>query len=323
MFMFKQNQNGSSLIQVLIASALVMTLSLGVSELIVNSSRAQKANAVKFTWSLAQSEILSMISNKDMCTQSITSSAQYLDLTQASDPTGQNISLTSFSGETLSKDAKISNGDLTIQSLSIKNPNKITDISGNKELWSVKLNMSALATQNLLGGKQLSNDLDLGLFLTVDASNNEILECSLTPGDDVLSGVCTSIGGTFDENTGDCDLPKQSASESCAQLGGTYNTSSKKCEIDPDPRTICTTLGGNYSGGKCSDLPSKQASSFSNLRFKCPSKNDSRHGCSSTCSGQQQKGATCTWYKCNAGHAQHREHGHSCSTKIIENCTAI
>lgn len=322
--MFEQlNNKGSSLLQVLIGSAMVMAISLGVAELIVTSNKAQKANAIKFSWSLAQNQILSLISNKDMCTQSITSTQQYLDTAQANTPQGHPISFNSPNGDIYQAQRVISNGDLRIKTLSIKSPSKITDLSGSRELWSVKLNMSAESTRDLIGGRQFSNDLDIGMFLTVDASNKAIQDCSLTPNDDVLSGVCLSMGGSFDNTTGDCTMPQKTAQQSCQELGGTYNTGSGKCEIAPNPATVCTTLGGTYSGGSCKNLPSSSTTSFANLRFRCPSRNDSSHGCSSTCSGQTQTGATCEWYECNATQPQHREHGHRCNVKHIVNCTAI
>ena len=187
-----KNQAGFSLVQVLIAAGLIGIVSLGVAQLMVESSRVAKSNQSKIDQVVTVSSISNILLTESKCTAAMKNQA-YIHA-DASTSNGQEIQLTMPDGTIYKKGNPIPGSNLEFHSLKIKNSTDETDPpTSPTKVYNVQMTAQLKGKTNLVGG-QLYNEKDIAnFFITVDPTN-QIQSCSSQLG---LYYLCNKMGGAI------------------------------------------------------------------------------------------------------------------------------
>lgn len=214
------NQNGFSMIQVLISIGIAMVSALAITSVLDNSMRAQKSMTLNDDLSYQVSLIQMSLSTKSICNLNLPSFKNKANGTISFD--SSNLSNVDFSVE------KIQNGPSNVlltsgESLPGQNNTKVT-ISMNHFVEIVPnsiylaemrfdLDKSSNVKGTILGAKFITRKVPISLKTTSIGSTQSIVECyvkesALSQEDikNIKRDMCLSLSGTFDENTSLCDI---------------------------------------------------------------------------------------------------------------------
>lgn len=248
-----KNQAGFSLVQVLIAAGLIGVVSLGVAQLMVESSRVAKSNQTKIDQMVLVSKVSGILLTEKQCSDAIKN--QPYNNALASTKGGQEIRLIMPDGEVYQKGNTVAGTNLEFHSLKIKNSSFVDNLPSGGRIYSAGMSMQLKSNNNLVGGS-LYNEKDIANFyITTDAAN-QLQTCSSQLG---VSYICSQLqGGTYDPATHKCTVKPQ-PKETCDAIKGKFDPKTgtcnqfayKNCGKYKHGQTYSTTSGGScgFGGG--------------------------------------------------------------------------
>lgn len=192
------NNKGMSLIQVMVAVGLTSVVTLGLSQMMVMSTKATKRTEVKMSSFVLINELQTMISVEDTCEYAITGTTQRYDHSKAR-PGGDGMDLTFR----LQDGRVLKSGEQYDQNLDIARV-YIEDSSrqGTSDQYKADLMVTFKPRVQLIGG-ELKPQQAGTVLLTVDPTTREILSCAKEP-EISKKQMCETLDGTYDEGSEKC-----------------------------------------------------------------------------------------------------------------------
>lgn len=250
------NQNGMSLMGVLVAAAIMGILSVAAIKLMELMSKGHKSSMQNFNITSSAEEMRLYLTTEEACTASLNG---YDVLSEAE------FVLKNKAGEDkFKKGTRLENG-VTIQRLYLKRPDVLTDP------YRGALNAILVAERTFKNEKATTKRI---LKVIANVKGNKITKCLSYETEAIESSVkrsCTYTGGKINAE-GDCEykeiddessfhgaVKQLSLKQMCEFVGGTINGSSETCLIQnlggdfkvAVQKAACEMLGGNYVGSKC------------------------------------------------------------------------
>lgn len=251
------NENGMSLMGVLIAAAIMGVLSVAAIKLMELMSKGHKSSMQNFNITSSAEEMRLYLTTEEACTASlqnydVLSEAEFVLKNKAGE-------------EKFKKGTKLENG-VTVQRLYIKRPDVLTDP------YRGALNAILIAERSFKKDKSTTKRI---LKVIANVKGNKITKCLSYETEAIESSIkrsCTYTGGkinaegdcVYDEINKDSSLKgavkKVSTEQMCDYFGGFLSGDS--CVItklkDPFKKLVqesaCEMLGGNLVGNKCLNI---------------------------------------------------------------------
>lgn len=217
--MIKLNNNGFSLLQILVAVGLLSLVSLGVADLMVNSNRASKSMSTKMERLIFYTEVSNSLLTEKNCSDAIQNNP--FNLTKINSVDGMEFSLNLPGLGQVSAGQDIQSTNLSVESLSMSSAVHQGVSAGGGNVYRVNINAKVKSKTSILGGTSLAPIPLPGIFVTV--VGGMITNCS------------SELGVAY----------------LCKQMDGVFDPSTNKCNVSPTPEEACNLVSGTYSSGKC------------------------------------------------------------------------
>lgn len=214
------NQNGFSVIQVLVSVGIAMISALAVTSVLDNSMKAQKSMTLNDDLSYQVSLIQMSLSTKNICGINLPYFKNKANGTLSFD--SNNLSNVEFSVEKIQNSPSniilINGGALPGQNNTKVNilMNHFVEIIPNS-IYLAELHFDLDKSSNIkgttLGARFITRKVPISLKTTAIGSTQSIVECYVKESTfsqedlkNIKRDMCLSLSGTFDENTSLCDI---------------------------------------------------------------------------------------------------------------------
>lgn len=285
----RRSELGSSLIQVIVAVALLGIVTLGFASMISQMSNAQRLVQSRQDLSILADEIQVMFSNPTACRSGLPPGLTF-DGAKAAvrfpPPTGEPpfqfdgmpFSYQLNARETLRSGQDLQNYALRTNRIQLVNADNMGPDSTGRTVYRAKI-IGHFSPRGITSGLTDFNTKILASgYFTVDTSQ-QIVGCSDTSPTDLnqLASTCQALGGSFNTDNNRCAMPTNLA-DLCPQLNGTLKDG--KCEI-----TAASGAGGGTGSGTTRSLWSQTGqqvhiSQLGNFT-RCPASASTGQSCSS------------------------------------------
>lgn len=214
------NSKGFSLIQVLVAAGLIGVISLGVAQVMVQSSRTSKATQNKLDQMITYSTLNDAIDREEFCKPAMQGNPF-----DGSIPAKQEVTITMPDGTVYQKGNPVPNTDLIFESLNLKaiSPAVTGPIAGSS-VYQVELN-AQVKTDSLNLGGSMFKEKKVGVFYVTVNSANDIINCSSEAS---VAYICNKMNSDYDPATNSCKV-RPDPELTCKDLGGKYDSTIKAC----------------------------------------------------------------------------------------------
>ncbi|MBS1969802.1 MAG: prepilin-type N-terminal cleavage/methylation domain-containing protein [Bdellovibrionales bacterium] len=236
-----KKQQGFSLLEVMVALAVVSFLSFTVLQLIFTNLKATKAVELAASLDNLTTEVSMALKDPAVCQSNL---ANFATTTLPSPLEGGAIGLTQVTLPAMTKPLVINNASLANEpstkiALSIDTIKQITTVS-----YLANINFNLDKGQGFLGARNIVRRIPIAL--TLASAGGEVTGCSTfgttaggtTPGGSGSSTtpaeICALLGQALDPKTGLCagaNEKEVTLEKVCASVGGTYNEDTQKCTV--------------------------------------------------------------------------------------------
>lgn len=239
MVRYRSSQEGSSLIQVMVAAGILVVVGLGFSTLMTQFYAAQNSASVRQNMSVLAFEVQGIFSNPTACQNSLIPGTTFdLGRAQTIYPSG------SFAFGGLPFQMRLNNYEVR---------------SGTRlENYRLQANQFQMVNGRLVGQDESLNPVYrinlIGQFSPSDQNAPGLKDFATMT---LASGYVTVTAGTISKCSATSLADIDELVRTCAALGGVYDPVAKKCRISPDLNDpivigeLCTKLGGSFSNNKC------------------------------------------------------------------------
>lgn len=278
------NQNGMSLIQVMVGLGLMSVIGLGVAELMVTSAKIQQRSDVKVSQLILLNEMQSIISNEDTCTTMVSAVNQTYNQAQAQSTNGWDIKFQVAPGEVYKTDYPFGN-NLKIKRLYL-NQQALVGSTAGVDTYRGKLTMDFETTAQTIGGALQSKEIGF-IYYDVDSAD-KLVGCAKIP-ETPANKICEDMGGEYNYSKKSCSKFKYAdcTSPSLAHGASTtqnYSSGGRSCYrtftcVDGNPikttdfceQRIPDTSSSSSPGSECNTGASRQDSYYQSSATLCTS----------------------------------------------------
>lgn len=247
------NQSGSSLLQVMVAVAVLGVVSVGITTMISQSFSSQKMIQVRQDMIGISEDVRTQFSNAIACQSGITAGAKFdFNLAKVAYPppigtafqwNGQAFSYKINNGnDVLADNTDLKSYSVRTNRLQIVNAGTVgVDPSGNQIYRASVLAQFAPKDRSAEGLKDFNSRVLTTGYFTVNPSN-VIIACAQTSPADIsqVAETCLSLGGSFNSATKKCEFIG-------AQTGNVTNQSDTEAMVE----ALCPNFNGSYRNGHC------------------------------------------------------------------------
>ncbi|MBX2986929.1 MAG: hypothetical protein KF802_03440 [Bdellovibrionaceae bacterium] len=244
-------QDGFSLVNVMIATALIALMSMGLAGLLNNMSRETKSLGNKMNKINLAQDLRVILADSKTCTDTLGGQAYNRD------PKGE----TPLVAQLPNSKIQVKDGvtlpeyGLQIKRFYASNPVSAGASVNGTPLYVGELMLEAQEMALAPGepGRQFKSSHAGMTYFELDPTGAKIQKCyALESGDDLLALACAKFNGLYNPTTRECDTLSKQLSTICTSMGGTYNEGARSCVLKtPSGAESCKALGGQMGEAGC------------------------------------------------------------------------